>query len=440
MAKKETEELSLKAKPPRVTRLNRRTIIFLSGLLLLVVILIMVSALSESSGDSNSSSVPDSHIQSHASAIKSNKQGVDSLPSGYQDSAEIDKLLNRNQKPKVIDKIPSSVENELNALRQQQQSLESQLASLRSKPVAPPKQPLYTAQDQQAMTSAIFIAGGAPKTEPTQTQQEADKAKKDAGNDADKNGKQSDYAEQNDQSGKLDFLSSKPDKSIYNKNTIQHPASKYILQAGGIIPAILQSTIVSNLPGMITAIVSQNVYDSITGQYLLIPKGSRLIGQYNSKISYGQDQLQAVFTRIIRPDGTSIVLPGKSAGVNPMGTAGFEDEVNNHWGRIIGSAALITLFNIPAVIATNQQQNSYTTVNGYPVQNNSLSGSTSSSALQALGQSVSTIGNTIAQRSLNIQPTITINSGYQFSIMIAKDVILPPYQTQFQQIPEIAAS
>lgn len=439
MANKESDDLSVQAKPPRVTRLNRRTIMFLSGLLLLIIILIMVSALSES--NDNSSALPPSNVKAKNLGAKADTSNIQKLPAGYGDAAEIDKLLNRNQKPKVISQIPPGLKDELARMRKQQESLEQQLQKLRQHPAKAPARPEYNASDRQAMTSAIFVAGGAPRPEPQKrvTAQDGSKSNtKSTGNNASGHGDA--YDKQNNQAGKASFLDSKPDKSIYSKHSVQYPASKFILQAGGVIPAVLQSEIVSNLPGMITAIVSRNVYDTITGQYLLIPKGSKLIGKYNSQISYGQDQLQAVFTRLIRPDGSSILLPSKSSGVNNMGSAGFSDEVNNHWGRIMGAAAMITLFNIPSIIATNQQNNSnWDAVGQTAIQRTSVGQNASTAALQSLGQSVSQIGNTLASRSMNIQPTITINAGYQFSIMIAKDVILPPYHVAMENLPEVGA-
>ncbi|NCX94174.1 MAG: TrbI/VirB10 family protein [Gammaproteobacteria bacterium] len=239
------------------------------------------------------------------------------------------------------------------------------------------------------------------------------------------------------QKEKLDFLNAKPSKDIYNPNAVQYPASKYILQAGATIPAILSSQIVSSLPGMITAVVSRDVFDSIAGRYLLIPKGSRLIGEYNSQISYGQTELQAKFLRLIRPDGTSVVLPEGTPGVDQLGMTGFSDTVDNHWGAVVGAAALMTVFNIPAVIATNQMTNSYVPYpggGGYypaPVGNTAMA-----SSMQALGQSASQVGGQIASKSLNIQPTITIHPGYEFSVMVTRDTILPPYQTPMETIPE----
>lgn len=443
MAKNNSEKLLISPNPPKVTRLNRNMIMLLSGIVLLVVILILVSALNNSEP---SSTVPQSNIKPVTTVVKLNTNPVQSLPSSYADATEINNLLNRNQPPKIVQQIPPQLQSQINSLEAQQSQLEGEIATLKAQPKTPPPpaQPEYSEQDQQAMTSSIFIAGGAPAQLPQNNNQNNQNNQNKTTNSTQNNNRfQSAYDQQNNQAGKSDFLNSKPDKDIYNTNSVQYPASPDILQAGNVIPAILETQIVSNLPGLITAVVRRDVYDSINGQYLLIPKGSRLIGEYNSSVSYGQTQLQAVFTRLVRPDGTSIVLPGKTSGVNDMGVSGFSDQVDNHWTGVIGSAALMTLFSLPAIWAQNEQNQGIGyqpySYNGYYAGGTySNSSNAKTAALESVSQTTSQIGSTIAQRQMNIQPTITINAGYLFSVMVTKDIILPPYQTPMESIPEIA--
>jgi len=442
MAKANQEKPLLATKLPKVTRLNRNTILVLSGIVLLIVIGIFISALSGSGGDT--STLPSANVKPSVSVVKANTNPLKNLPGSYADAQAIDNLLNRNQPPKIVNQIPPELQSEISNLTAQQSQLQAQLATLRAEktpPPPPPAQPQYSGEDQQAMTSSIFIAGGAPSPMPQETQAQLDKDKA-AAEKSSYPGYQSPYDQQNNQAQKSGFLDSKPDTSIYNPNQMQSPISPYLLQSGNVIPAILETEIVSNLPGLITAVVRRDVYDSVTGQYLLVPKGSRLIGEYNATISYGQTQLQAVFTRLVRPDGTSIVLPGKTSGVNSMGVSGFSDQVDNHWAGVIGSAALMTLFSLPAALAQNSQNQSPVYVNdgqvvggGYGMNN-----SAQSAGLQALSQATTQIGSTIAQREMNIQPTITINAGYTFSVMVTKDILMPPYQTPMESIPEISGS
>lgn len=441
MAKANQEKPLLATKLPKVTRLNRNTILILSGLVLLIVIGIFISALSNTAPSSN---LPTANVKPSSSVVKANLNPLKDLPGSYTDAQQIDNLLNRNQPPKIVNQIPPELQSEISNLTAQQSQLQAQLVTLKAEKNAPPPvvEPDYSGADQQAMTSSIFIAGGAPAPLPQETQAQLDKDKQAADNKINNMGYQSPYDQQNNQSQKSGFLDSKPDTSIYNPNQLQSPISPYLLQSGNVIPAILETEIVSNLPGLITAVVRRDVYDSVTGQYLLVPKGSRLIGEYNSTISYGQTQLQAVFTRLVRPDGTSVVLPGKTSGVNSMGVSGLSDQVDNHWGGVIGSAALMTLFSLPAALAQNSQNQSPVYVNGDQVVGGGygMNNTAQSSALQALSQATTQIGSTIAQREMNVQPTITINAGYVFSIMVTKDILMPPYQTPMESIPEISGS
>jgi type IV secretion system protein TrbI len=112
----------------------------------------------------------------------------------------------------------------------------------------------------------------------------------------------------------------------------------------------------SDLPGEVMASVTQSVYDTVTGRYLLIPQGSRLIGQYDSNVAYGQRRVLLVWTRLIMPDGSSIVLD-RLPGMDTQGHAGLEDQVNWHWGRIFAGAAISTLLGINAQLATQNQNN-----------------------------------------------------------------------------------
>ena len=132
------------------------------------------------------------------------------------------------------------------------------------------------------------------------------------------------------------------------------------------------------------------------------------------------------FTRLIRPDGSSITLPN-SQGTDGNGAAGLYDTVDNHWGRVIGNAALMTVLNIPSVVATNQMnQGGYTTSDGRYVPP-SIGSTASASALQSMSQSISQVGSKIAERSLNLQPTIRIHPGDQFNVLVTKDTVLSPY-------------
>lgn len=435
---KKPARFALEGKLPHITQLNRTTIIGISAVVLIVVVLLLFSALS-SAPQTVANKAPSSALAAGAVKGSTAANPAAQLPNSYEDASAINQLLNRNQPSTVI---PPQVTQELANMQAQQVQLQAEIAQLKSQPQTPQNNTNMSVNNspltQEAMTSAIFFAGGAPTPVPTQTTAQLNaqaQAEADAKNQAAKNAANGSYQQQNMQDQKLAFLSSKPSKDIYNDNGVQYPVSKFILQAGSSIPAILKTKIESSNPGYISAVVTQNVYDSIAGQYLLIPKGSVLMGQYSSQIAYGQSTLQAKFTRLIRPDGSSIVLPNE-LGTDAQGVSGFEDEVNNHWGQVIGSAVLAAVFNIPAIVATNQMNSSVTCPVG---QTCTASGSSlaKASALQSLGETSSQVGSQIIQRSLNLQPTIIIRAGYQFSVLVTKDIVLPPYQMPFgENIPE----
>lgn len=412
---------SLLARPiPQITTLNRKLIISIAGALLLLVIIIMVNALSDSAQHNAAKSA------SLVSAANANPpDSLSSLPADYSDAGQINTLLQQR-----TGGISAAAQAQLAALQNAQQTLQAQLAAMQQQSQnqqnqTPPTSPM----DQQAATSSIFFAGGAPSPQSAaEAATEGTKASATSGGDKNTSGAGNTYQQQNMQGQKLDFLTSQPNTNIYDNNTVQYPASQYILQAGSVIPAILETKLTSNLPGDIVAIVNQDVYDSISGEYLLIPRGSKLIGEYNSSVSYGQEQLQAKFTRLIRPDGSSIILPNAPA-ADSMGSTGLEDEVDNHWGKIIGAATLSAIFNIPSIIATNQMQTSTTCPSGSTC-TAALGATAGASALQAAGQSASNVGNQLASNSLNLQPTIVINSGKEFTVMVTKDIVLPPYTGQ----------
>lgn len=221
-------------------------------------------------------------------------------------------------------------------------------------------------------------------------------------------------ADPNGQSSKAAFVKAgkKPINPYLDQPLIQ-PANHDVVQAGTIIPALFLTGINSDLPGLLTAQVSEPVYDSPTGRTLLIPQGTRLIGEYDSKITYGQDRVLLVWTRLIFPDGASIALQGMP-GVDMSGYAGVKDQVDNHWGKIIGAVLLSSVLSTAVV---ESQGNSL----------NALSTSAGQLAAQGAAQGVNQAGDRIVQRQLSVQPTLIIRPGQRIAVMVDKDIQLPPY-------------
>ena len=213
------------------------------------------------------------------------------------------------------------------------------------------------------------------------------------------------------QDHKLAFLNGAVDRRTTSPDRVQAPASKYILQAGAVIPAALITGLRSDLPGQVTAQVTEDVYDSPTGKILLIPQGARLVGQYDAQIAFGQTRALLVWNRLIMPNGRSIVLE-RQPGADTQGYAGLEDEVDNHWGTLFKAAILSTLLSVGSEAGMSGNNN----------------GSLAEAIQQGVSQSVNQTGQQVVSRSLNIQPTITIRPGFPVRVMVTHDLVLEPYR------------
>src|SRR5262245_53217774 len=213
------------------------------------------------------------------------------------------------------------------------------------------------------------------------------------------------------QDRKRAFLTAPVDRKTVSTDRLTNAPSRYVVQAGAVVPAALITGIRSDLPGQVTAQVTENVYDSPTGRYLLIPQGSKLIGVYDSQVSFGQDRVLLVWTRLIMPNGRSIVLE-RQPGADTQGFAGLEDEVDHHWARLFGAAALSTVLGVGSELGATSNDNAVVTA--------LRRGSTDS--LNQAGQQV-------VRRNLNIQPTITIRPGFPVRVIVNRDLVLAPYRT-----------
>jgi type IV secretion system protein VirB10 len=212
------------------------------------------------------------------------------------------------------------------------------------------------------------------------------------------------------QDRKLSFLNGSVDRRTVSGDRIEAPASPYVLQAGAVIPAALLTGLRSDLPGQVTAQVTEDVYDSPTGKTRLIPQGSRLIGQYDAQIAFGQTRALLVWTRLIMPNGRSIVLE-RQPGADAEGYAGLEDEVDNHWGTLFKAAILSTLLSIGSEVGSSGGEDDLIR------------------AIRRGGaDSVNQIGQRVVGRSLNVQPTITIRPGFPVRVLVTRDLVLEPYR------------
>ncbi len=213
------------------------------------------------------------------------------------------------------------------------------------------------------------------------------------------------------QDHKLAFLTGAPDRKTVSPDRLQAPASPYVLQAGAVIPAALITGLRSDLPGQVTAQVTENIYDGPTGRVLLIPQGARLVGSYDAQVSFGQSRALLVWTRLIMPNGRSVVLE-RQPGADPEGYAGLEDGVDNHWGSLFKAAILSTLLSVGSEAGTSNSENNL-----------------AQAIRQGASQSINQTGEQIVGRSLNVQPTLTIRPGFPVRVLVTRDLVLEPYRT-----------
>jgi type IV secretion system protein TrbI len=208
-------------------------------------------------------------------------------------------------------------------------------------------------------------------------------------------------------SPKQAFLGFAGDRRTLASDRLAPPPDPHILQAGSIIPAALITGIRSDLPGQITAQVTQNVYDSPTGRILLIPQGTRLIGEYDAEVNAGQSRVLLAWTRLILSDGRSIQLD-RQPGADGRGFAGLQDGVNFHWGSLTKAALISTVLGVGTELGSGSDD-------------------TLVRALRTGTQdSINQAGQEIVRRQLNIPPTLTIRPGFPVRVIVTRDLILSP--------------
>ena len=203
------------------------------------------------------------------------------------------------------------------------------------------------------------------------------------------------------------FLNGPVDRQTVAPDRVAPPASPYILQAGAVIPAALITGIRSDLPGQITAQVTENVYDSPTGSLLLIPQGTRIIGQYDDGVTFGQRRVLLVWNRLILPGGRSIVLE-RLPGADASGYAGLEDGVDYHWWDLMKAAGLSTLLAVGTELATSDEDRLIRAIR------------------DGAQDTVNQAGQQIVQRQLQVAPTLTIRPGFPVRIIVTRDLVFEP--------------
>lgn len=392
------ERLSIRAKPKPVRRFNRRALIAVVGCVGLFVL--SAAAIAFRDDDGNDQGPPQELYKTNRNNLPDQ---ITAMPADYSDvNPKLGPPLPGDLGPAFLGK-PSSVEQPRdNPFRYQ--GTPSQVSAQPAPVDAALGAPLFFVQHDNNGVSPVVTATAQPFTPsldnfnalPFPATPQA-------------SGQSQGIADPNRQDRKEAFVSREVDTEIYNPNRLQTPVSPYQVMAGTIIPASLVTGLNSDLPGQVIAQVTQNVYDTTTGQHLLIPQGSRLIGQYDSVIAFGQSRALVTWRRIIRPDGTSLVIENLP-GTDLSGFAGLKDRVDNHTLRLFGAAILSTVLSVGSELGRDSNEDDLV------------------QAIRDGGQrTFNQAGQRIVNRQLNVQPTIKVRPGWRLNVIVNKDLILEPF-------------
>ena len=223
---------------------------------------------------------------------------------------------------------------------------------------------------------------------------------------------QNEYKEQNGQADKKAFLNSQSNTKFYNSYMEMEAIAPYEVKAGSIIPGIIYTGINSELPRNIIGLVRENVYDTVTGSTLLIPQGTKIMGKYDSSVTFGQERVLIVWDRLIFPNGKSIGLDNMP-GVDLSGYAGMKDKVNNHYFKLLQAVVLSSFLGAGEAIITRDEYGK----DDWRYE-----------AGKGGGEVIIDFGNKMADKILNQQPTLEIRPAQKFNIMVVSDLILSPYE------------
>lgn len=401
------ESVALRAQPRPVTRLNRRTLAVLAGGLSAAVLGATIWSLQPPKPRSGNDPAELYNVDR-----VSRSEGLGLLPSDYS------KLPSPTQPPELGPPLPGDLGP---AIVQSQRPAAPSYTTSGHDPAEAERLARLKEAEEAASSSVFFHTGGQRPAMAASAQPVADGATL-ADFDPLAAGPASTAAQpldptavQNRQEQKEEFLQAGTTETR-NSRSLQLPASPYQVMAGTVIAGALVTGIKSDLPGDVIGTVTEPVYDTATGKHLLIPQGSRILGRYNSQVSYGQSRVQVVWNRIILPDTSSLTLDNL-VGADPAGYAGLEDGVDWHWDRVFAGAALTTLLGIGAELAApeNRQDGDRIIIAGR----------------DGLQDSVNQVGQEITRRNMNIQPTLTERPGLPVRIIVNRDLVLRPYQPLF---------
>lgn len=404
------ERLKIRSKPKPVTRINRKVLMVGAGLDVLALFAAMSVALKPPIA-ADPHAQPELYNTTNTNA----PDGLSALPASYSDIKSVDPHIPRLGPPLSGDLGATilQTERELGIEPEYISTFEDDFRPNPADEAARARRMRQAALAEEASRAPVFFQLQSKIRKPSQTNTAQTYRDPSLNLGAElmalPQGAPSAFkspADTNLQSRKLAFSNQSPDSDIYNPHTVEAPASPYQVMAGTLIPASLVTGINSDLPGTLIAQVTQPVYDTVTGGHLLIPQGSRLMGRYQSEVSFGQDRALLIWDRIIFPDGSSIII--SAPGSDAQGYAGVSDRTDHHWNRVFTAAGLATLLGIGAELGNE--------------------GSDIERAIRrGTADTVNQAGQRAVERNLGIQPTIKVRPGWPVRVIVTRDLILKPH-------------
>ncbi len=368
--------MRLRAKPPQVTRLSRRSLIAAGLVVWLGIGGALIYALQP----------PDRNAGGEELYTTDNRrtaEGLEDLPRDYTG-------------PVLGPPLPGDLGRPILDAQERGQPITPPVIA---PPATDPEEQRRLAEAEAARISRVFFQTGAT------TQNRPPDATAPNSLDLDLTGQ----AAATSQDRQLAFLNAAADRRTVAPDRVSPPASPYVLQAGSVIPAALITGIRSDLPGLITAQVTQHIYDSPSGQILLIPQGTRIIGEYSNDVGFGQRRVLLVWNRLIFPNGRSIALE-RQPGADTEGYAGLEDGVDHHWWVLAKAAGLSTLLAVGAELTMDDDDRLVQAIRN------------------GAQDTINDAGQQIIQRQLQVPPTLTIRPGFPMRVIVTSDLVLEPYR------------
>lgn len=373
--------MRLRAEPPRVTRLSRKVLASVTAVALVGIGGALIYALQTRNAGRDGEEL-------YSTANRQTADGLAGLPRDYTGPVLGPPLPGDLGRP-ILD------------------------AQNRGQPVVPPTittpavdeaEQRRIAEEEAARTSRVFF-----QTQPGTTRAAPGGSTATGIAGVDLAGLSGQAGQQTAQDRQNAFLNGPVDRRTTSSDRVMAPASPFVLQAGAVIPAALITGIRSDLPGQITAQVTENIYDSPTGRSLLVPQGTRIIGQYDNNVQFGQRRVLLVWNRLIFPNGRSIVLE-RQPGADTQGYAGLEDGVDYHWWDLAKAAGLSTLLAVGTELAVSDEDRLVAAIR------------------DGAQDTINDAGQQIIRRQLQVAPTLTIRPGFPVRVIVTRDLVLEPYR------------